>query len=170
MADGGRGSDEKERPPNYITLTGYRKLVEEYNHLRTVERPKVVRGVTEAAAEGDRSENAEYIYGKRRLHQIDRRMKYLSERIGSAEVVDPREHRGASDRVFFGATVILEDEQGEREQYQLVGEDEIDATERRISWRSPVGQRLIGRALDDEVRVTTPSGLRVFTITEVRYG
>src|SRR2546421_27917 len=128
-----------ERPPNYITLTGYRRLVDEYNRLTKVDRPRVVQGVSDAAAEGDRSENAEYIYGKKRLRETDHGIRFLTERIEAAVVVDPREQRGERDRVFFGATVVLEDEEGERVEYQLVGEDEIDAQRRRISWRSPVG-------------------------------
>jgi transcription elongation factor GreB len=134
-----------------------------------VERPRVVHGVSEAAAEGDRSENAEYIYGKRRLRQIDGRMRFLRRRLDAAVVVDPREKRGESEKVFFGATVVLEDEDGGQQEYKIVGEDEIETETRRISWRSPIGSKLIGRRVDDEVRVQTPSGLKVFTIVDVRY-
>lgn len=154
---------------NYITPGGYKKLADELNQLRTVERPKVVQEVSDAAAQGDRSENAEYIYGKRRLREIDRRMRFLGKRLDAAVIVDPKEPRHAN-RVFFGATVVLEDEEGAPQEFQLVGEDEIEASQRRISWRSPIGQALIGRQLDDEVRVKTPSGMKIFTIADIRYG
>ena len=153
--------------PNYITPTGYRRLADELTQLHSVERPRVVQEVSDAAAQGDRSENAEYIYGKRRLREIDRRMRFLGKRLDAAVVVDPREHRGK--KVFFGATVMLEDETGKEQEYQLVGEDEIDTATRRISWRSPVGSALLGRSLDDDVRVQTPAGVRRFTIVDVRY-
>jgi transcription elongation factor GreB len=153
--------------PNYITPAGYRRLADELIQLRSVERPRVVQEVSDAAAQGDRSENAEYIYGKRRLREIDRRMRWLGKRLDAAVVVDPRERRG--EKVFFGATVVLEDEAGEEQEYQLVGEDEIDTATRRISWRSPIGSALLGRSLDDDVRVQTPAGVRRFTIVDVRY-
>jgi transcription elongation factor GreB len=153
--------------PNYITPAGYRRLADELTQLHSVERPRVVQEVSDAAAQGDRSENAEYIYGKRRLREIDRRMRWLSKRLEAAVVVDPRERRG--NKVFFGATVVLEDQTGAEQEYQLVGEDEIDTTTRRISWRSPVGSALLGRSLDDDVQVKTPAGVRRFTIVDVRY-
>ena len=125
--------------PNYITPPGYKRLVDELVHLRTIARPKIVQEVSDAAAQGDRSENAEYIYGKRKLREIDRRMRFLGKRIDAAVVVDPAEKRGASDRVFFGATVLVEDDDGAEQELQLVGEDEIDAARKKISWRSPIG-------------------------------
>jgi len=170
--DGGRIHPTPEKPsdvPNYITKAGYKRLVDELTWLRTVERPKVVREVSDAAAEGDRSENAAYIYGKKRLREIDRRMRFLGKRLDIAIVVDPKERRGDASRVFFGATVVLEDGDGREQEYQLVGEDEIDAEKRRISWRSPIGTRLLGRSVDDEVRVETPAGMRTFTVIDVRY-
>ena len=154
--------------PNYITPAGYKRLVDELTDLRTVQRPKVVQEVADAAAQGDRSENAEYIYGKRKLREIDRRMRFLGKRIDAAVVVDPAAKRGA--KVFFGAVVVLEDDDGAELEWQLVGEDEIDAARRRISWRSPIGAALLGKKEGDDVRVTTPSGPRSFTIVEVRYG
>jgi transcription elongation factor GreB len=153
--------------PNYITPAGYKRLVDELVHLRTVARPKVVQEVSDAAAQGDRSENAEYIYGKRKLREIDRRMRFLGKRIDAAVVVDPAEKRGP--KVFFGATVVLEDDDGAELEWQLVGEDEIDGAHRRISWRSPIGAALLGKKDGDEVRVQTPAGPRSFTIVEVRY-
>jgi transcription elongation factor GreB len=154
--------------PNYITPAGYRRLVDELTALRTVQRPKVVQEVSDAAAQGDRSENAEYIYGKRKLREIDRRMRFLGKRIDAAVVVDPAQQRGP--KVFFGAVVVLEDDDGAELEWQLVGEDEIDAGHRRISWRSPIGAALLGKKEGDDVRVHTPSGPRGFTIVEVRYG
>ncbi len=153
--------------PNYMTPAGYKKLAEELTRLRTVDRPKVCQEVSDAAAQGDRSENAEYIYGKKKLREIDRRMRFLGKRIDAAMVVDPAQKRG--DKVFFGATVVLEDDDGDSATYQLVGEDEIEAKRGRISWRSPIGAALLGKELDDDVKVKTPSGTRKFTIVDVRY-
>src|SRR5260221_6396312 len=119
--------DEKDKPqhPNYITPAGYRRLSDELIRLRTVDRPKVVQEVADAAALGDRSENAEYIYGKKKLREIDRRIRYLSELMDKLVIVDPREV--TTDRVKFGATVVVEDESGAERTYQIVGEDEVDA-------------------------------------------
>src|SRR5208282_6759159 len=136
MAESAKGPPP---PPNYITLAGAKRLQEELGHLRTKERHKVVREVSDAAAQGDRSENAEYIYGKKRLREIDRRIHFLTRRLESAVLVAPGEQR-ADGRVFFGATVQIEDEDGGRTRYQIVGEDEIDLTRGRVSWRSPIGR------------------------------
>ncbi|MBX3271812.1 MAG: GreA/GreB family elongation factor [Sandaracinaceae bacterium] len=152
--------------PRYMTPEGHGALVNELGELGR-ERERVVRGVADAAAEGDRSENAEYIYGKKRLREIDRKLRAVSQALDAAVVVDPREDRG--DRVFFGATVVLEDEGGETVTYQLVGEHETDAARGRISYRSPVGSALLKRRLDDEVVVKTPRGERVLTVIEIRY-
>ena len=152
--------------PQYMTPEGYRTLVAELASLGE-ERTRVVRGVADAAAEGDRSENAEYIYGKRRLREIDRKMRALNKAIEAAVIVDPTEDRG--DRVFFGAPVALEDGEGAVHTYQLVGEHETDAARGRISYRSPVGAALMRKNLDDEVTVRTPRGERVLTIVEIRY-
>ena len=153
--------------PNYITPVGFKRLADELIRLRTVDRPKVVQEVSDAAAQGDRSENAEYIYGKKKLREIDRRMRFLGKRIDAAVIVDPKQQRGP--KVFFGATVVLETDDGEEQEMKLVGEDEIDGRERRISWRSPLGQALLGKREGDDVRVETPSGLRNFSVVEVRY-
>jgi len=154
--------------PNYITPDGFRRLSEEAQHLRLVERKRVVEEVSHAASLGDRSENAEYIYGKRKLREIDRRLEWLGKRLDAAVVVDPREKRGA-DRIFFGATVVIEDEEGEEKTVQLVGEDEIDAGSGRISWRSPVGNALLSREEGDSVKVKTPAGVRRITVVSVKY-
>lgn len=153
--------------PNYITPQGARKLSEELARLRSVERPKTVQEVADAAAQGDRSENAEYIYGKKRLREIDRRMHYLTKRLESAVVVDPKEKRG--DKIFFGATVELEDEDGNNRVYQIVGEDEIDSARGQISWRSPLGRALLGKRQGDVVTVRRPAGELELEILAVRY-
>jgi transcription elongation factor GreB len=154
--------------PNYITPQGARKLSEELGHLRTIERPRVVTEVADAAAQGDRSENAEYIYGKKRLREIDRRMRYLTKRLESAVVVDPATQRG--DRVFFGARVEVEDEEGEVRAYQIVGEDESDSDAGQISWRSPVGRALLGKTTGDVILVRRPAGEVELSIVSIRYG
>lgn len=154
--------------PNYITPEGARRLTEELARLGTTERPRIVQEVTDAAAQGDRSENAEYIYGKKKLREIDRRMRFLRKRLEIAVVVDPRQSRG--DKIFFGATVEIEDEDGARSTHQIVGEDEIDGAASKISWRSPVGRALLGRAKGDVVLVRRPAGEVEIEILTVRYG
>jgi transcription elongation factor GreB len=154
--------------PNYITPTGARRLSEELGNLRTIERPRVVQEVSDAAAQGDRSENAEYIYGKKRLREIDRRMRYLTKRLESAMVVDPAKQEG--DKIFFGATVELEDEEGALRTYRIVGEDEIDSGRGDISWRSPVGRALLGKRAGDVITVRRPAGETELEIVAVRYG
>ncbi|WP_437492713.1 transcription elongation factor GreB [Sorangium sp. So ce1014] len=154
--------------PAYITPGGARKLSEELARLRSVERPRIVQEVAEAAAQGDRSENAEYIYGKKKLREIDRRMHFLTKRLEKAVVVDPAEQRG--DKVFFGAKVEIEDEDGARHTYQIVGEDEIDSAVGRISWRSPVGRSLLGKRAGDVITVRRPAGETEMEIISVRYG
>jgi transcription elongation factor GreB len=154
--------------PNYITPEGARRLAEELVRLRTVERPRTVQEVADAAAQGDRSENAEYIYGKKRLREIDRRLNYLAKRLDHAVVVDPREQRG--DKAFFGATIEVEDEAGARTTYVIVGEDETNSAAGRISWRSPVGRALLGKRAGDVVVVHRPAGVVEIEVVAVRYG
>ncbi|MRG91866.1 transcription elongation factor GreB [Polyangium spumosum] len=153
--------------PNYITPEGARRLSEELGRLRSVDRPRIVQEVADAAAQGDRSENAEYIYGKRKLREIDRRMHYLTKRLESAVVVDPKEQKG--DKVFFGAAVEVEDEDGKRHTYRIVGEDEIDSKAGRISWKSPVGRALLGKRPGDVVTVRRPAGDIEMEIVSVKY-
>lgn len=160
-------SAEKAKGPVYTTPEGYARLKREYEQLGQVERPRVVQGVSDAAAEGDRSENAEYIYGKKRLREIDRRMRFLRKVLEASVVVDPAVDRG--DTVYFGATVVLESERAETFTYQLVGEHETDADRGRISYRSPIGAALLRKSVDDEVVVDTPGGRRKLTIVEVIY-
>jgi transcription elongation factor GreB len=149
-----------------ITPDGYAKLRDELEHLWKVERPQVTDEVAAAAALGDRSENAEYQYGKRRLREIDRRVRWLNKRLGELEVV-----RGvpADGKVHFGAWVTVEDEEGERKQWQLVGSDEFDVKAGKISAMSPIGRALIGKEVDDEVIVDRPKGDLELVIVEIRY-
>ena len=153
--------------PNYITPLGAKRLQEELGQLRSRERPKVVTEVADAAAQGDRSENAEYIYGKKRLREIDRRMRFLTKRLEAAVVVTPSAQSG--ERVFFGACVRVEDEEGDETVYQIVGEDEIDLKKGRVSWRSPIGRVLLKRTAGDTVTLRRPSGEVDLTIVSVTY-
>jgi transcription elongation factor GreB len=142
-------------------------MTEEFDFLRSKKRPEVVSALADAAAEGDRSENAEYIYRKKQLREIDRRLRFLAKRLDIAVIVDPREQK-RRDRVFFGATVTVENDEGEVSTYRIVGADETAASG-DISWRSPVGRALIGKALGDTVTVTWHAGTRELTISEIDY-
>jgi transcription elongation factor GreB len=157
-------------PPRsaYITPEGFARLQDEYEQLWKVERPKVTEAVSVAAALGDRSENADYIYGKKRLREIDSRMRFLQKRIDELTVV--RERPDREDRIFFGAWVTLEDEAGEELVYRIVGPDESDAASRAISMDSPMGRSLLGKEVDHEVSVPRPRGNARFTVIEIRYG
>ncbi|MGM0575523.1 MAG: transcription elongation factor GreB [Myxococcota bacterium] len=152
---------------NYITPRGYRLLRDEQDELLREERPKVVEEVAWAASLGDRSENAEYIYGKKRLREIDRRLRWLDKRIDAAEVIEPGIDRG--DKVFFGATVVLGYPDGSERTYTLVGEDEIEADKGRISWRSPLGRVLMRRREGDEVTLNHVGEETDIEILEVLY-
>ncbi|MBW2271724.1 MAG: transcription elongation factor GreB [Deltaproteobacteria bacterium] len=156
-----------ERRSNYITPEGMQRLQDEYDHLWKVERPKVTEAVAVAAALGDRSENADYIYGKRRLREIDSRVRYLQRRIDQLQVVDTVPEN--PDRVFFGAWVTLEDEEGAELRYRIVGPDESDAAKGCISMDSPVGRALLGKEVDDEVKVVRPRGSVRYSISEISY-
>lgn len=151
---------------NYISPAGLLALQTERNHLLRVERPRVVGEVADAAAMGDRSENAEYIYGKRRLREIDRRLRFLQKRIDLAVVVAPGPPP-QPDRVAFGALVTLETEDGAVRRWQIVGEDEVDLSAGKISLRSPIGLGLLGKRVDEEVTIHTPAGPRDFVILAV---
>ncbi len=156
-----------ESIPNYITPEGAKRLQLELGDLRSRQRPKIVQEVADAAAQGDRSENAEYIYGKRKLREIDRRMQWLTKRLISARVVEQRD--GGGDTVFFGAFVEVEDEAGARCGYRIVGEDEIDLDRKHISWRSPLGRALLKRRPGDTVILRKPSGDAEVTIVAVHF-
>jgi transcription elongation factor GreB len=152
---------------NYITPAGYRRLQEEMARLWKVERPEIVATVAWAASNGDRSENGDYIYGKRRLREIDRRLRYLSKSLDAAVVVDNAGK--AHDRVFFGATVTYQRESGEERQVTIVGTDELDTGAARVSWRSPLGTALLKARVGDVVTLRTPQGPERLEILTVRY-
>ena len=150
-----------------ITRAGWHKLDEELKYLWKVERPAVTQAVSEAAALGDRSENAEYYYGKRRLREIDRRVRFLMKRLEVLKIVDydPRQ----DGKVFFGAWVELENEEGDIVRYRIVGSDEMDTKNNHITINSPMARALIGKQVDDEVQVQTPSGVKEWYINKIQY-
>ena len=161
------------RPPQpkgskFISPEGAKRLKDELDHLWRVLRPQVTLAVQEAAAQGDRSENAEYIYGKRQLREIDRRVRFLRQRLDGMVVVD--QPPSDPNRVFFGAWVTLEDDNGDEVVYRIVGPDEFDAAPRYISMDAPLGRALLGKRLDDEIKVEVPGGVKMYVVVGVRYG
>jgi transcription elongation factor GreB len=169
---------DDDRPPeaaaapggkNYMTPAGYRRLKSELKHLVEVERPEVTRTVSWAASNGDRSENGDYIYGKRRLREIDRRIRCLMKRLDVAEMVDPRDQPARQDRVFFGATVDYADGAGTAHTVSIVGIDEADPARGRVSWISPIATALLKAREGDTVTLRTPAGAEEIEILEVRY-
>lgn len=160
------------RPPaprgsKFITPEGARRLKDELDHLWRVLRPQVTQAVSEAAAQGDRSENAEYIYGKKHLREIDSRVRFLRQRLEGMTVVgEPPKDRA---RVFFGAWVRLEDDDGEEVEYRIVGPDEFDMAPHYISMDSPLGRALLRKAIDDEVKVELPGGVKSYVVVAVEY-
>ena len=153
---------------NYMTPTGYARLREELLDLIDNERPKVVEAVHWAASNGDRSENGDYLYGKKRLREIDRRIRFLTKRLEIAEVVDPSLHAG-SDQVFFGATVTYVDDEGVERTVTIMGIDEADSRESQVSWISPVARALLKAHVGDEVLLPTPGGVRSLEVVSVTY-
>ncbi len=153
---------------NYITPAGYRRLKEEYMQLLDVERPALVQTVAWAASNGDRSENGDYIYGKKRLREIDRRLRFLAKRMESSEVIDPVQRHGC-EQVFFGATVTVCHEDGVERTYSIVGIDEADAGSGRISWVSPLARTLLKARADDTVLLQLPNGVEEIEVVEVTY-
>jgi transcription elongation factor GreB len=160
------------RPPTkkgsaYITPEGAEALTKELKQLWKVERPQVTQVVHEAAKNGDRSENGDYIYGKRRLREIDSRVRYLSKRLDECEIV----HRPPSDtsKVFFGAYVTVEDEEGKEQFFRIVGPDEFNLTEGKLSVDAPLARVMLGKSLDDEIVLNAPDGKKLFYITEIKY-
>ncbi|EGY01455.1 transcription elongation factor GreB [Nitrospirillum viridazoti Y2] len=153
---------------NYMTPEGFNRMRDERHQLLRVERPKVVEVVSWAAGNGDRSENGDYLYGKKRLREIDRRIRFLTKRIESAEVVDPHLQKNRS-QVFFGATVTYADEDDGRMTVTIVGRDEVDMDRHRISWVSPVARALMKARVGDVVTVRTPKGPEEVEILEIRY-
>lgn len=152
---------------NYITPEGFQKLKDEYATLLHKERPKVVETVAWAASNGDRSENADYQYGKKRLREIDKRLHFLLSRLESAEVVDPKSVK--SDRVVFGATVTIRDESNQVAVYKIVGIDELDPSRGYLSWISPVAKALLGRKVGEVATVIKPKGTEDFEIEKIEY-
>jgi transcription elongation factor GreB len=166
--------DELALPPlpaggkNYITPAGYARLRGELLQLMDDERPKVVEAVHWAARNGDRSENGDYIYGKKRLREIDRRIRFLTKRLEIAEISDPALHHG-SDQVFFGATVTYADPAGQERTVTILGIDEADSTQAQVSWISPVARALLKAREGDEVKLVTPLGVQEIEVVKVSY-
>lgn len=160
------------RPPikkgsKYITPEGERELNGELEYLWKVERPQVTARVAAAAAQGDRSENAEYIYGKKRLRRIDSRIRFLTKRLDGITVVNhiPNDQ----DKVYFGAFVTLEDEEGKEVEYRIVGPDEFNVADGKLSMDSPLGKAMLGKRVEDKIKISTPKGVKVFYILKIRY-
>ncbi|UST54907.1 transcription elongation factor GreB [Comamonadaceae bacterium OTU4NAUVB1] len=153
---------------NYITPEGFARLRDELVNLMDVERPQVVEAVHWAAKNGDRSENGDYLYGKKRLREIDRRIRFLGKRLEIAEITDPSAHHG-SDQVFFGATVRYADERGDEQSVTILGIDEADSAQAQVSWISPIARSLLRSRVGDSVRLATPGGAREIEILEVGY-
>jgi transcription elongation factor GreB len=160
-----------KRPKNYITPTGLQRLKDEHRFLLTRERPAVTQVVAWAASNGDRSENADYQYGKRRLREIDRRIRFLTKRIDAAEVVDPEAPRSgnAAERIFFGATVRYLTSTGTERVVSIVGQDEVDVNRHHISWVSPLARALMKSREGDRVTLHAPAGSQQLDILEIRY-
>jgi transcription elongation factor GreB len=151
-----------------ISAAGLKRLEDEYHYLWRVERPKVCQGVSDAAAEGDRSENAEYIYGKKRLREIDKRIRFLTKRLDAAEVVDPVRQENV-DRIYFGATVDYLDGSQQERRLTIVGVDEVDPGNGKVSWVSPIALAMRGARAGDVINLRTPTGLEDIEILMIRY-
>ena len=173
-SDGEDDDDLGALPPlppggkNYITPQGFKRLQDELLDLIDNERPRIVEVVHWAASNGDRSENGDYLYGKKRLREIDRRIRFLTKRLEIAEVVDPSAHAG-SDQVFFGATVTYVDDEGVERTVTILGVDEADNARQQVSWISPVARALLKAREGDEVALQTPAGMRSLEILSVAY-
>lgn len=152
---------------NYITPQGIARLRDEMKRLLDEERPVVVRTVSWAASNGDRSENGDYLYGKKKLREIDKRIRFLTKRLEIAQVINPLEQKG--DTVLFGATVMVEDEDGKRRKYSIVGVDETDVANGRISWISPIGKALLQAQKGEVITLRTPKGEEDLEIVDVKY-
>lgn len=164
----GRYRPPAPRSSSYITPEGERALRAELQQLWKVERPQVTAAVHEAAKNGDRSENGDYIYGKRRLREIDRRVRFLTKRLDNLQVVDRLPDDTA--RIYFGAWISLEDEEGVEHRYRIVGPDEFDLGKGLLSMDAPLARQLIGKRVDDEVSVETPTGRKSYWVVEIHYG
>ena len=153
---------------NYITPQGFERLKTELLDLIDNERPRIVEIVHWAASNGDRSENGDYLYGKKRLREIDRRIRFLTKRLEIAEVVDPSVHAG-SEQIYFGATVTYVDDEGEERTITIMGIDEADSARQQVSWIAPVSRALLKARVGDEVALPTPAGVRTLEVLEVTY-
>jgi transcription elongation factor GreB len=153
---------------NYVTPQGYQRLRGELLNLIDVERPKMVEVVHWAASNGDRSENGDYLYGKKRLREIDRRIRFLTKRLDIAEVADPSAHHG-SDQIFFGATVTYANQRGEERTITIKGIDEADNLQGQVSWVAPIARALLKARVGDEIKLQTPGGLDTLEVLEVTY-
>lgn len=151
---------------NYMTPDCHLRLSSEYERLRNIERPEITKVIQWAAGNGDRSENADYIYGKKRLREIDSRLRFLAKRLDSAQVINPEIIQ--SDTIKFGATVLVSENEQEK-LYYIVGQDEIELDKNKISWRSPIGANLLGKEEGDMIEVKTPGGIKELEILEIRY-
>ena len=151
-----------------MTPQGHARMKTELTQLLDAERPELVKVISWAASNGDRSENGDYIYGKKRLREIDRRIHYLTKRLDSAVVVDPSE-RGDTEQIFFGATVTYENAAGEERTVSIVGMDEVDTPRGRVSWISPIAKALLRKQPGDTLQLTTPGGIERITVIDVRY-
>jgi transcription elongation factor GreB len=173
-SDAADDEDDISAPPipagskNYMTPRGYQRLKEELVQLLNVDRPEVVRTVSWAASNGDRSENGDYIYGKKRLREIDRRIRFLTRRLDAAEVVDPAS-RPPTEQIFFGATVRYLDGAGREQEITIVGIDEVDPARGRVSWISPIARAITKAREGDTVPLRTPAGIETLEILDVRY-
>jgi len=163
----GRYRPPRRRGSKYITPEGEQALRAELQQLWKVERPQVTEAVHQAAKNGDRSENGDYIYGKKRLREIDSRVRFLNKRLDEVEVVN--QAPGDRDKVFFGAWVTLEDDHGEEQRWRIVGPDEFDVKAGKLSMDSPMARAVLGKRLDDEISVQTPSGPQHYIVTEIEY-
>src|SRR5919106_3860720 len=163
----GRSAAPDEGPPrNYMTPQGYARLKSELTQLLDTERPELVKVVAWAASNGDRSENGDYIYGKKRLREIDRRIRFLTKRLELAEVTDPAVHHG-HDQVFFGATVTYAEESGQERTITILGIDEADSTQGQVSWISPIARALLKAREGDVVKLVTPAGTKGVEVLKV---
>lgn len=163
----GRYRPPRQKGSPYITPEGAKALEEELHQLWKVERPTVTAAVHAAALNGDRSENGDYIYGKRRLREIDSRVRFLRLRLDELQVVDSVPSQ--SDKVYFGAWVVLEDDDGEERRFRLVGPDEFDLSQQRLSIDSPMGRALLGKSLDQSFELETPEGIQHWTVVDIAY-
>ena len=152
---------------NYITPQGFKVLADELENLQKVERPKINKVVAWAASNGDRSENADYLYGKKRLREIDRRVRFLLKRLDKIEIINPQNI--SSTKIVFGATVTVSNEEDVKKKYIIVGEDEININLGMISWKSPIGSALLGKCIGEIINVKSPNGQMEYEILEIKY-